>query len=121
MAYNETSVMRLLKRTVNMHMLYTAMLFWNRESLSINSFVITINLRRWGSSFSIVPDYRLDDRAIAVRFPAEDISSNLCVKTSSGAHPASCPMDTKGPAPGVKHGSGVMLTTHPIYAEVKNE
>jgi len=101
MAYNETSVMRLLKRTVNMHMLYTAMLFGNSKSLSINSFVITINLRRWGSSFSIVPDYRLDDRAIVVRFPAEaeDISSNLCVKTSSGAHPASCPMDTQGSCP----------------------
>jgi hypothetical protein len=41
-----------------------------------------------------VCDYGLDDRAIGVRSPAgsEDFSSNLCVQTGSGAHPASCPM-----------------------------
>jgi hypothetical protein len=46
----------------------------------------------------------LDDRAIGVRSPAEvrDFSSNLCVQTGSGAHPASCPMGTGGPFPGGK-------------------
>jgi hypothetical protein len=33
---------------------------------------------------------------------AEDFSSSLCVQTGSGAHPASCPMDTGGPFPGGK-------------------
>jgi hypothetical protein len=57
-----------------------------------------------GSSVSIVSDYGLDDRAIGVRFPAEakDFSSSLCVQTGSGAHPASCPMGTRGPFPGGK-------------------
>jgi hypothetical protein len=51
-----------------------------------------------------VSDYRLDDRAIGVRSPAEakDFSSNLCVQTGSGAHPASCTMGTGGPFPGGK-------------------
>jgi hypothetical protein len=70
-----------------------------------------------GSSGSIVSDYELDDRAIGVRSPAEvkDFSSNLCVQTGSGAHPASCTMGTGGGvlSPGVKRGRGVMLTTHP--------
>jgi hypothetical protein len=62
-----------------------------------------------GSSVSIVSDYGLDDRAIGVRSPAgaKDFSSNLCVQTSSEAHPASCPF------PGAKRGRGVTLTTHP--------
>jgi hypothetical protein len=57
-----------------------------------------------GSSVSIVSDYGLNDRAIGVRSPteAEDFSSNVCVKTSSGAHPASCPMGTGGPFSGGK-------------------
>jgi hypothetical protein len=55
----------------------------------------------WGSSVSIVSGYGLDDRAIEVRSSAEarDFSSNLCVQTSSGAHPASYPVDTRGPFP----------------------
>jgi hypothetical protein len=57
--------------------------------------------RSRGSSGSIVSDY---DRAIGVRSPAgaEDFSSNLCVQTGSGAHPASYPMGTGGPFPGGK-------------------
>jgi hypothetical protein len=57
-----------------------------------------------GSSGSIVSDYGLDDWAIGVRSPAgvKDFSSNLCVQTGSGAHPASCKMGTGGPSPGVK-------------------
>jgi hypothetical protein len=62
-----------------------------------------------------VSDYGLDDRVIGVRSPAgaEDFSSSLCVQTGSEAHPASCTMGIGGPFPGVKHGRGVMLTTHP--------
>jgi hypothetical protein len=56
------------------------------------------------SSVSTVSDYGLDDRAIGVRSPegAKDFSSNLCVQTGSGAHPASCTMGTGGPFPGSK-------------------
>jgi hypothetical protein len=67
------------------------------------------------SSGSIVSDYGLDYRAIRVRSPAgaKDFSSNLCVQTGSGAHPASCTMGTEGPFPGAKRDRGVTLTTHP--------
>jgi hypothetical protein len=60
----------------------------------------------------------LDDRAIGVRFPAgsKNFSSNLCVQTCSGAHPASCTMGTRFLSPGVKRGLGVTLTTHPHLA-----
>jgi hypothetical protein len=52
----------------------------------------------WGSSVSILSGYRLDDRAIMVRSPAEakDFSSSLCVQTGSEAHPDSCRMGTGG-------------------------
>jgi hypothetical protein len=43
---------------------------------------------------------------------AKDFSSSLCVQTESRAHPASCPVGTGGPFPGVKRGRGVTLTTH---------
>jgi hypothetical protein len=48
-----------------------------------------------------VSDYGLDDRAIGVRSPAgaKKCSSILCVQTGSGAHPASCTIDTGGPFP----------------------
>jgi hypothetical protein len=67
------------------------------------------------SSVSIVSGYGLKDRAIEVRSPAgaKDFSSSLCVKTCSGAHPASCTMGTGGPFPGVKRNRGVTLITHP--------
>jgi hypothetical protein len=57
-----------------------------------------------GSSVSIVFDYGLDDRAIGVRLPAEamDFSSDLCVQTGSGAHTASCTMNTGSPFPGTR-------------------
>jgi hypothetical protein len=68
-----------------------------------------------GSSVSMVSGYGLDYRAIEVRSPAgaKDFSCSLCVQTGSGAHPASCTMGTVGLFPGVKHGRGVTLTTHP--------
>jgi hypothetical protein len=48
-----------------------------------------------------------------VRSPAKskDLSSCLCVQTSSEAHLASYPMGTWGPLPGKKRGWGVTLTT----------
>jgi hypothetical protein len=51
-----------------------------------------------------VSDYGLDDRVIEVRSPteAEDFSSSPCVRTGSGANPASYLMGTGGPIPGGK-------------------
>jgi hypothetical protein len=51
-----------------------------------------------------VSGYRLDDRAIKVWSPVEarDFSSNFCVQTGSWAHPAVCPMGTRGPFLGGK-------------------
>jgi hypothetical protein len=74
----------------------------------------------WGSSGSIVSDYRLEDRATQVLSLAEanDFSSNLCVQTGCGAHPASCPVGTGVHSPGVKRGQGMTLTTHP-YSSAK--
>jgi hypothetical protein len=77
-----------------------------------------------GSSVSIVSGYGLDDRAIKARSPAEakDFSSNLCVQTGSGAHPASCTMGTVGPFPGAKARLGRDADHSPASsAEVENE
>jgi hypothetical protein len=54
------------------------------------------------------------DWTTEIRSPTEteDFSSSPYVQTGSGAHPASCPMGTRG-FPGVKRGRGVMMTTHP--------
>jgi hypothetical protein len=71
-----------------------------------------------------VSDYGLDDRAIGVRSPAgiEDFTSNLCVQTGSGAHPASCTMCTGGPFPGGKTRPGRDADhSPPSSAEVENE
>jgi hypothetical protein len=48
---------------------------------------------------------------------AEDFSSNLCVQTGSGAHPASCTVGTGGSFRWGKSGRGVMLTTHPLLVQ----
>jgi hypothetical protein len=71
-----------------------------------------------GSSVSIVPGYRLDDRTIEVRSPAEPkgFFCSLCVQTVSGAQPASCTVGTGVLFPGLKRGRGVTLTTHPHLA-----
>jgi hypothetical protein len=77
-----------------------------------------------GSSGSIVSDYGLDDRVIGVRSPegAKDFSSNLCVQTDSGVHPASCTMGTGGPFPGGKARPGRDIDHSPSSsAEVVNE
>jgi hypothetical protein len=78
----------------------------------------------WGSSGTIVSGYGLKDRA--TRFDTqqrrEDISSNLCVQTGSGAHPASCPMGTGGPFPGGEARPGRDADhSHLSSAEVVNE
>jgi hypothetical protein len=77
-----------------------------------------------GSSVSMMSCYGLDDQAIEVRSPtgAKDFSSSLCVQTGSGAHPASCTMDTGGPFPGSKARSGRDADdSPPSSAEVVNE
>jgi hypothetical protein len=69
-------------------------------------------------------DYGLDDRAIGVRSPAgaKDFSSNLCVQTGSGAHPATCPVGTGVLSPGVKAWPGRDADdSSPSSAEVVNE
>jgi hypothetical protein len=43
---------------------------------------------------------------------AKDFPSSFCVQTSSEAHPASQPMSTAGPFPGVKSDRDMTLTTH---------
>jgi hypothetical protein len=76
------------------------------------------------NSVSIVSDYGLDDRAIGVRSlaEAEDFSSNLCVQTSSEAHPVSCTMGTGGPLSGGKARPGRDADySPPSSAEVVNE
>jgi hypothetical protein len=72
----------------------------------------------------MVSDYGLDDRAIGVQSPAgaKDFSSSLCVQTSSGAHPASCPMGTGVLSPGLKAQPGRDADhSPPSSAEVENE
>jgi hypothetical protein len=71
-----------------------------------------------------VSGYGLDDRVIGIRSPAgaKDFSPSLCVQTGSGAHPASCTMDTGGPFPGANAGPGRDADhSPPSSAEVKNE
>jgi hypothetical protein len=73
-----------------------------------------------GSSVSVVPDCRLDDRGS----PAEvkDFSSSLGIQTSSEAHPASFPVGTGGPFPGGKARPGRDADhSPPSSAKVKNE
>jgi hypothetical protein len=81
----------------------------------LNYYTMLLTLASLGSSVSMGSDYGLHDWAIKVRSLAEakDISSSLCVQTSSAAHPAYCPLDTRGPSPGLKCGRGMTLTTHP--------
>jgi hypothetical protein len=81
------------------------------RSLGILNWLIVLYIYIYGAGLapgSIVSDYGLDDRAIGVRSPAgaKDFSSILWVHTGSGAHPASCTMDTGGPFPGGKSAAG---------------
>jgi hypothetical protein len=64
------------------------------------------------------------DWTAGVRSPteAEDISSNLCVETGSGAHPASCTTGSGGSFRGGKARSGRDADhSSPSSAEVKKE
>jgi hypothetical protein len=64
------------------------------------------------------------DWTAGVRSPteAEDFSSNLCVQTGSGTHPASCTMGTGGSFPGGKGRPGRDADhSPPSSAEVKKE
>jgi hypothetical protein len=64
------------------------------------------------------------DSTAGVRSPteAEDFSSNLCVQTGSGAHPASCTVGTGGSFPGGKARPGRDADRSPLSsAEVKKE
>jgi hypothetical protein len=64
------------------------------------------------------------DWTAGVRSPteAEDFSSNLRVQTGSGAHPASCTVDTGGSFPGGKGWQGRDADhSPPSSAEVKKE
>jgi hypothetical protein len=85
---------------------------WSRARLEFAGYVVGMVSRVAQS----VSGYWLDDREIEVRSPAEakDFSSNLCVQTGSGAHPAYCTMGTGILSPEVKRGRGVTLTTRPM-------
>jgi hypothetical protein len=70
---------------------------------------------------SIVSDYGLDDRG-SIPGGGKDLSYSLCVQTGSGAHPASCTMDTGGPFSGGKARLGRDADhSPPSSAEVVNE
>jgi hypothetical protein len=76
------------------------------------------------SSVIIVSAYGLYDRAIEVRSLVEvkDFSSNLCVQTGCGAHPASCTVGIGGPFPGAKERPGRNVDhSPPSSVKVKNE
>jgi hypothetical protein len=75
-----------------------------------------------GSSVRTVSDYRLDDQGSIPGRGIRVFSSILCVQTTSGAHPVSCPIGSGVPFLGGK----VWLrrdTDHspPSSAKVKNE
>jgi hypothetical protein len=68
-----------------------------------------------------VSDYRLDDRA-SIPGRGEGFSCNLCVQTSSKAHPASYPMSSGGTSPGCKARPGRDANhSLPSSADVKNK
>jgi hypothetical protein len=68
-----------------------------------------------GSSGSIVSDYGLDDRAIGVRSTAEENYFPVASASRPALGPNQPPVQLAPGvlSPGVKHGRGVMLTTHP--------
>jgi hypothetical protein len=63
--------------------------------------IFTFTFRNCDSSVGIALGYGLDDRGSRVRFPAGAGNFSLHrVQNSSGAHPASYPMGTRGSFPG---------------------
>jgi hypothetical protein len=104
---------------------YTGLTVW-LTTYKLSSAILILPQHRIepGSSVSIVSGYGLDDRAIQVRSPAEakDLSSNVCVQTGSGAHPASCTMGTGESFPGGKARPGRVADHSPqSSAEDVNE
>jgi hypothetical protein len=73
-----------------------------------DNFTFTFSLRACGksrdSSVGITLGYGLDDQGTRVRFPAGvgNLSLHHRIQNGSGAHPASYPMGTRDPFPGVK-------------------
>jgi hypothetical protein len=64
----------------------------------------------FGSSVGIATELRAGRSGIESRW---EVKFSAPVQTVSGAHPASCTVAT-GSFPGVKYGTGVLLTTHPL-------
>jgi hypothetical protein len=65
----------------------------------LNFYFVWLSFLNWGSSVSIVFDYRLDDRD---SIPSRGIGFFCSLYILSDAHPASCTMGTGGPFPGAK-------------------
>jgi hypothetical protein len=73
------------------------------------------------SSVGIALGYGLEDRGPRVRFPAGagNFSLHHRVQTGSRAYPASYPMGTRGPFPGVKRPGREADHSPPSNAEIK--
>jgi hypothetical protein len=71
--------------------------------------------RSWGSSVSIVSWLQIRQPGFNPQQGQRIFPLASYVQTSSVAHPASCPMDSRILSPGVKCSWGVTLTTHPIW------
>jgi hypothetical protein len=85
--------------------------------------VMSVNYQYY-PSVSIVSDYRLDDRASAVRSPAGAKDSfSLYFVSRAALRPAQPPIKWEPGvlSAGVKRGQDMTVTTHPSSAEVKNE
>jgi hypothetical protein len=78
------------------------LLMWVVTKIIVPPVILQFILRR--SSVGIALGYGLDDRGSRVRFPAGagNFSIHHHVQTGSGVHPASCPVGTRGPFPGIK-------------------
>jgi hypothetical protein len=83
--------------------------FFNEASIEVENGVAQ-------SVQCLTTDWTTGVRSLA---EAKDFSCILCVQTGSGAHPASCTMDTGGPFPGGKARPGRDADHSPV--EVKNE
>jgi hypothetical protein len=84
----------------------------------------TENMNEWDSSVGNEVGYGLEARWIGVRFLARairDFSDFLGVQTGSRVHPASYPMSTRTPFPGVKRPGREDFHLPLPNAEVKNE
>jgi hypothetical protein len=71
---------------------------------SRQNLIVTFFLQSRDSSVGMALGYGLDDRGPRVRFPAGtgNFSLQHRVQNGSGAHPASCPLGTRGSFPGGK-------------------